>query len=524
MKDRAPIRMETRVEEGAIEILPPDIGGLPSMKAVPLLERAASRLEIIKPKNPFWQGMVENIRGAGAFLKTKRSEIGSTAFRTVAGASFVATMVAACSSELPLPPILEPTPTLAPVTEETEVARPSFESPVGEPNAEVLKTAINTPESFWDGAEIQQITSTEELLNSLKEQGYEPILDSNGNLATIMTKNYARVSLLHLPESLHGGSELIIGQNDGVAFYGPSLGSEERTHVVSSVILSVFSNELFAITALDENNKLVVLLLDNAGTIYGEMRGEYQPNEILKQVWSPIGNQAKLKSQIVFFELYEDILLPEPSKWYEDLSQTDLRNIVQTSERLYDDETIIPLSSVIRESTTQIASPQADFRGIVIDVPKIISLKLTDSEGVEMIRHVYMVPYLLQTRGGEFFIKEVIVGWYQTQRIPTTLANHHELNSGTSQSYRSLPAHTAISSLTPLTQHQLSSTWWMDESLDRSTLAEYPGDLEIFDSILMNKNFASENSRFVQRFASGSGALQLKPGYITIFLITYNVD
>jgi len=89
--------MEKRWDIESAEILPENIGELPASETSPLLERAASRIDILKPKTPFWEGMAENLKGAAAYLDAKKAELGSKAFRVIAGASLVATMLSACS-------------------------------------------------------------------------------------------------------------------------------------------------------------------------------------------------------------------------------------------------------------------------------------------------------------------------------------------------------------------------------------------------------------------------------------------
>jgi len=90
--------MEIQPEREGIEILPYNIGDLPSSEAAPLLDRAASRLEILQGGrlSEFWQGVTENLHGAGAFIKAEKSKIASTTLKLVAGVSFVAT-ISACA-------------------------------------------------------------------------------------------------------------------------------------------------------------------------------------------------------------------------------------------------------------------------------------------------------------------------------------------------------------------------------------------------------------------------------------------
>lgn len=113
-----------------VEILPENIGELPSSETPRLLERAAVRLEITRPKTEFWEGMKENLRGAAGFLEAQKKQLGSKALRAVIGASLVSTMLSACSSpQAPeLPPTEQPTistPTETPTEVSTEVPTPT---------------------------------------------------------------------------------------------------------------------------------------------------------------------------------------------------------------------------------------------------------------------------------------------------------------------------------------------------------------------------------------------------------------
>jgi len=97
MADNFPERGYGAERPEAVEILPLDIGDLPADEVVPLLERAASRIEIVKPENEFWQGMKENLEGAASYIKAKKGELASKTFRAIAGASLVTSMLSACA-------------------------------------------------------------------------------------------------------------------------------------------------------------------------------------------------------------------------------------------------------------------------------------------------------------------------------------------------------------------------------------------------------------------------------------------
>ncbi|HJX59399.1 MAG TPA: hypothetical protein VJ481_02485 [Patescibacteria group bacterium] len=128
--------METESEREPVEILPSNIGEMKPGEVVPILTRAASRIDIVRPKNDFWNGMKENLRGAAAYLEAQKSKIASKTFRVVAGASLVATMVSACARSvetanippetLPIATEVFPTSELTPVPTEIPSATPEI--------------------------------------------------------------------------------------------------------------------------------------------------------------------------------------------------------------------------------------------------------------------------------------------------------------------------------------------------------------------------------------------------------------
>lgn len=114
-----------------IEILPANIGELAASEAAPLLERAALRIGIIKPKDEFWEGMTENLRGAASYIKAEKAKLASKTFRAISGASLVGTMVAACARPPESPIALTP---LEPTTEVSAqpTASPEFVNSLNE--------------------------------------------------------------------------------------------------------------------------------------------------------------------------------------------------------------------------------------------------------------------------------------------------------------------------------------------------------------------------------------------------------
>src|SRR3990167_5868358 len=118
-------RMETEHTE-PLEILPDNIGSLPSSEAAPLLTRAASRIDIVRPKSEFWKGMQENLKGAAGWIETQRAKFKGKTLNMIAGVSLVTTMAAVCAKppETPYiptqaPRITEVTPTEMPLPTET---------------------------------------------------------------------------------------------------------------------------------------------------------------------------------------------------------------------------------------------------------------------------------------------------------------------------------------------------------------------------------------------------------------------
>lgn len=140
------IEMEIEPVE-SVEILPENIGSLPSSEAAPLLNRAASRIDILRPKSEFWEGLKENLKGASAWIDAKKGEISSKTLRAVAGASLVATMVAACAK----PPESPYLPTEAPRFTEVIPTEKPTEMPTLEPTPTVEPTATPTEMPLYSG-------------------------------------------------------------------------------------------------------------------------------------------------------------------------------------------------------------------------------------------------------------------------------------------------------------------------------------------------------------------------------------
>lgn len=80
-----------------IEILPENIGEMPGAEAAPLLERAALRTEVLGWKGEFWDGLRENLRGAGVWVESQGADTTKKALRLITAASFVAASFSACA-------------------------------------------------------------------------------------------------------------------------------------------------------------------------------------------------------------------------------------------------------------------------------------------------------------------------------------------------------------------------------------------------------------------------------------------
>lgn len=117
--------MEIQSEREGIEFFPSNIGDLPSSEAAPLLDRAASRLEIARPKTKFWQGLGENLKGAAAYIEALPKRLAPKTFRAFAGVTLVGTMISACAPKIEFTPI----PTLEPTTEVFEPTPITFSTP-----------------------------------------------------------------------------------------------------------------------------------------------------------------------------------------------------------------------------------------------------------------------------------------------------------------------------------------------------------------------------------------------------------
>ena len=131
-------RMETEHTE-PLEILPDNIGSLPSSEAAPLLTRAASRIDIVRPKSDFWNGMQENLKGAAGWIEARGAKFKGRTLNIIATASLVTTMVAACAK----PPETPYIPTEAPKT--TEVIPTEMPLPTETPTLAPTPTSEPTP-------------------------------------------------------------------------------------------------------------------------------------------------------------------------------------------------------------------------------------------------------------------------------------------------------------------------------------------------------------------------------------------
>lgn len=151
-------RMETEHTED-LEILPAGIGSLPSTEAAPLLKRAASRIDIVRPKSEFWNGMQENLKGAADWIEAQKAKFKGRTLNMAITAALTATMLQACSKppETPFisteaPRATEAIPTEMPIPTETPTQTPTVA-----PTIEASPTPTEIPmyegpmiENPWD--------------------------------------------------------------------------------------------------------------------------------------------------------------------------------------------------------------------------------------------------------------------------------------------------------------------------------------------------------------------------------------
>jgi lysophospholipase L1-like esterase len=117
--------MKKEFSPESVEILPENIGDMPAFDAAPLLERAASRTEVLGWVGEFADGLRKNLRGAAAWVKAVGPEVSKKTLSAVATAAFVAASFSACANgpstqrvfTETAPRVTEVSPTQAPPTE-----------------------------------------------------------------------------------------------------------------------------------------------------------------------------------------------------------------------------------------------------------------------------------------------------------------------------------------------------------------------------------------------------------------------
>jgi hypothetical protein len=89
--------MEFKKGSESVEILPDNIGEIPAIEAVPLLERAALRTETLGWGREFGEGLRQNLRGAKAWVEAQRAEVTKKTLSVIVSASFIAASLSACA-------------------------------------------------------------------------------------------------------------------------------------------------------------------------------------------------------------------------------------------------------------------------------------------------------------------------------------------------------------------------------------------------------------------------------------------
>jgi hypothetical protein len=156
--------MRKEMERGeSVEILPENIGEMPALKAAPLLERAASRTEVLGWGGEFWEGLRENLRGAKAWVESHGAEATKKTLSAITTAAFVTTCFSACvnvpiTPDIPsitAPGVTEVTPSATTISAETApgvtgVFPPTTDAP----------TSTEVPTSTATSTEIPTETAT----------------------------------------------------------------------------------------------------------------------------------------------------------------------------------------------------------------------------------------------------------------------------------------------------------------------------------------------------------------------------
>lgn len=148
------IKREFRTE--AVEILPENIGDMPASDAAPLLERAASRTEVLGWVGEFASGLRENLRGAAAWVKAVGPEVSKKTLALVTSAAFVASSISACQAG-PVTPVI-PSETSPRITEISPTQVPPADT------ATTTQVATSTETATLIPTETEHLTTPKILL------------------------------------------------------------------------------------------------------------------------------------------------------------------------------------------------------------------------------------------------------------------------------------------------------------------------------------------------------------------------
>ena len=227
--------------------------------------------------------------------------------------------------------------------------------------------------------------------------------------------------------------------------------------------------------------------------------------------------------------------IQEIDRWYEDLTQAEMAEIARTSQRLFRATNTgvpeeVPLSRVdeheFDDERSGLLFTQPTLYGVVVDSPRLELLTVTDYEGNERALDVYIVPLMLQTKGGEFIIKEVTLGAENQTLVGFTRAHFHRLPSSLEGVFSSFSVQEAASRLTANTQHGFQLSIWDNEPQELGVISGNPGDLRILHLMLINRTYGQATLEFINALKTGAGKSALEePKYLSsIGVITLNVE
>lgn len=205
------------------------------------------------------------------------------------------------------------------------------------------------------------------------------------------------------------------------------------------------------------------------------------------------------------------------STWYETLTQEEMTSIASASQHLLETRaggTLIevPLSRIDNGPTTTGSSGLVTTRkfifGVVLENPSIEAISLIDYDGNETQIDVYAVPYLMQTRGGEYLVKRLVLGSVVGRLMCFNNPGGRVRTGGAGTRY-GVPLQNAAYLLTENVQHGMRMSFWNDEELEQQLLAAYPGNEEYRSRMLLNRMYGQKTQEFLKAVQAGEQASQL---------------